>query len=64
MGGRPKERPLAVVSLHLRERGWAADAMRWAPDPHGRHGEASWRRRAPTALEFLFSPHHTAERAA
>lgn len=57
-------RDAAKLADLLRRRGHGDDDLLWRPDPHGRHGEASWRRRAPTALEFLFSPHHTAERAA
>lgn len=52
------------LSQLLRHRGHGDHDLLWHPDPHGRHGESSWRRRAPAALEFLFSPHHPAERAA
>ena len=57
-------RDASKLAETLRHRGHGDHDLLWRPDPHGRHGEACWRRRAPTALEFLFSPHHTAERAA
>ncbi len=40
---------------HLRARGYDATDLHWCPDPHGRHCEPDWRKRAPTALQFLFS---------
>jgi predicted alpha/beta superfamily hydrolase len=40
---------------HLRARGYDHDALHWRPDPHGRHCEPDWRKRAPSAIEFLFS---------
>jgi predicted alpha/beta superfamily hydrolase len=41
--------------LHLRARGYDDTDLGWCPDPHGRHCEPDWRKRAPSALEFLFS---------
>ena len=49
----------------LRARGWGDHELLWRPDPHGVHHESAWRRRAPAALEFLFTGAHGAhERAA
>lgn len=42
----------------LRGRGWSDHDLRWVADPHGRHHELDWKRRAPHALEFLFSGTH------
>ncbi len=49
---------------HLRDRGYADGDLRWVADPHGRHREQDWRRRAPGALEFLYATHGQAFRAA
>jgi len=50
---------------HLRGvRGYNDSDLRWRPDPHGRHHESDWRRRAPSALEFLFANAGAHERAA
>ena len=43
---------------HLRGRGWSDHDLRWVADPHGRHHEHDWKRRAPHALEFLFPGTH------
>jgi len=40
---------------HLRARGYDDTDLHWCPDPQGHHCERHWRKRAPTALEFLFS---------
>ena len=40
---------------HLRERGYTDTDLLWCPDPYGQHSEQHWRKRAPSALEFLFS---------
>lgn len=39
----------------LRGQGYSDDELCWRPDPRGKHNERYWRRRAPAALEFLFS---------
>lgn len=40
---------------HLRERGYDEQSLMWLADPYGKHSEQDWRKRAPSALEFLFS---------
>lgn len=40
---------------HLRARGYDDTDLGWCLDPNGRHCEPDWRKRAPFALEFLFS---------
>jgi enterochelin esterase-like enzyme len=40
--------------LHLRYRGYGPHELRLVLDPHGEHNEASWRRRFPDALRWLF----------
>jgi predicted alpha/beta superfamily hydrolase len=40
---------------HLRERGLGEGSLLWYPDEYGSHCEEAWRRRAPAALQFLFS---------
>lgn len=40
---------------HLRERGCSEGSLLWYPDEDGAHCEEAWRRRAPAALQFLFS---------
>lgn len=39
---------------HLVERGYDSDRLMWRSDPKGTHSEASWRRRLPKALRFLY----------
>jgi len=40
----------------LRERGYTDDEdLLWHPDPYGQHSERDWRKRAPQALERLFT---------
>lgn len=39
----------------LRRRGYSPRDLHFHPDPHGRHHERDWARRAPGALSFLFS---------
>jgi predicted alpha/beta superfamily hydrolase len=48
--------------LHLRARGYDDTVLGWCPDPDGRHCEPDWRKRAPSALEFLFSGARGADR--
>lgn len=38
----------------LRTRGWAGDGLRFTEDPRGSHDEASWARRVPAMLDFLY----------
>lgn len=38
----------------LRQRGWQGDTLRFVEDPRGRHDEASWARRVPAMLDFLY----------
>jgi predicted alpha/beta superfamily hydrolase len=52
------------MARHLRTRGWHDHELRFIADPHGRHHEGDWRRRAPHALEFLFQGTGAARRAA
>lgn len=40
---------------HLRGRGYDDASLMWLADPYGKHSEHDWRKRAPSALEFLFS---------
>lgn len=58
MGGREdKGRMLplaAALAEDLKNRGWDADRLLWRPDAKGGHNEASWRRRLPKALRFLY----------
>ncbi|MBZ5713832.1 alpha/beta hydrolase [Nannocystis pusilla] len=35
--------------------GYGDDELMWRPDPYGAHSELHWRKRAPEALEWLFS---------
>jgi hypothetical protein len=44
----------AAMAEHLTSRGWNADTLLWRPDAKGGHNEASWRRRLPKALRFLY----------
>ena len=45
---------VAAMAAHLAGRGWDADRLTWRPDARGGHNEASWRRRLPKALRFLY----------
>jgi predicted alpha/beta superfamily hydrolase len=58
MGGREdkgRQLPIAAaMAAHLSGRGWDADNLLWRPDAKGGHNEASWRRRLPKALRFLY----------
>ena len=42
----------------LRGRGYDDTSLMWLADPYGKHSEHDWRKRAPSALEFLFSGKH------
>jgi predicted alpha/beta superfamily hydrolase len=42
------------LAFQLTARGWTAENLLWRTDPRGLHDEASWRRRLPRALRFLF----------
>lgn len=58
MGGREdrgRQLPIAAaMAAHLAGRGWGKDRLLWRPDAKGGHNEASWRRRLPKALRFLY----------
>ncbi|MBL9101132.1 MAG: alpha/beta hydrolase [Myxococcales bacterium] len=44
------------LAEHLKQRGYTEDEdLLWYPDPYGAHSERDWRKRAPQALEQLFS---------
>lgn len=43
-----------AMAQSLAARGYAPANLRFVLDPRGRHHEASWRRRLPGALRFLF----------
>lgn len=43
-----------AMAAHLAGRGYDNDRLMWRPDAKGRHDEASWRRRLPKALRFLY----------
>jgi len=45
---------VAAMAAHLAGRGYEDDRLMWRPDPKGGHNEASWRRRLPKALRFLY----------
>lgn len=45
---------VAAMAAHLAGRGWDDDKLLWRPDARGVHNEASWRRRLPKALRFLY----------
>lgn len=52
----PRVRPATEKMVRLlRQRGHGPEQLRWVFDPEGRHHEPDWRRRAPDALEFLYS---------
>jgi len=44
----------AAMAAHLAGRGWDSSSLLWRPDAKGGHNEASWRRRLPKALRFLY----------
>jgi predicted alpha/beta superfamily hydrolase len=52
-GGRMVHVVAAMVKM-LAERGYDADQLRFLADPRGGHDEASWRRRLPRALRFMY----------
>jgi predicted alpha/beta superfamily hydrolase len=53
--GRGSLLPLvAAMAAHLASRGYEDDRLLWRPDAKGVHNEASWRRRLPKALRFLY----------
>ena len=45
---------VAAMAIHLAGLGYDADHLTWRPDARGSHNEASWRRRLPKALRFLY----------
>lgn len=45
---------VAAMAAHLAGRGYDDDRLLWRPDAKGGHNEASWRRRLPKALRFLY----------
>jgi predicted alpha/beta superfamily hydrolase/uncharacterized damage-inducible protein DinB len=45
---------VAGMAAHLAGRGYEDDRLMWRPDAKGGHNEASWRRRLPKALRFLY----------
>jgi enterochelin esterase-like enzyme len=45
---------VAALAAHLRARGYDEDHLMFRPDPRGAHNEASWRRRLPKALRFMY----------
>lgn len=45
---------VAAMAAHLAGRGYDDDSLLWRPDAKGGHNEASWRRRLPKALRFLY----------
>jgi enterochelin esterase-like enzyme len=42
----------------LRGRGYDDTSLMFLADPYGKHSEQDWRKRAPSAIEFLFSGNH------
>jgi enterochelin esterase-like enzyme len=44
------------MAEHLAERGYGSDRLLWRADARGSHSEASWRRRLPGALRFMYRP--------
>ncbi|MFG6468810.1 alpha/beta hydrolase [Roseateles sp. BYS87W] len=57
MGG--EEGPQAVrlardLAHTLAQRGWTRDQLQFTEDPRGSHDEASWARRVPAMLDFLY----------
>jgi predicted alpha/beta superfamily hydrolase len=45
---------VAAMTAHLAGRGYDDDRLMFRPDARGAHNEASWRRRLPKALRFLY----------
>lgn len=45
---------LGRMARLLAARGYGPDRLLWLTDPRGAHSEASWRRRLPRALRFLY----------
>lgn len=45
---------VAAMAALLAGRGYDDDRLMWRPDAKGGHNEASWRRRLPKALRFLY----------
>ncbi len=45
---------VAQLAADLTERGYDTDRLMWRPDPRGGHNEATWRRRLPKALRFIY----------
>jgi enterochelin esterase-like enzyme len=43
-----------TMAEHLTERGYDSDLLMWRADARGTHSEASWRRRLPKALRFMY----------
>ncbi len=43
-----------TMAEHLTERGYDSDRLMWRADARGTHSEASWRRRLPKALRFMY----------
>jgi predicted alpha/beta superfamily hydrolase len=48
-------RDAARLVEHLRQQGYGEDNLLFCPDEGGAHCEDAWRRRAPAALQFLFT---------
>ncbi len=42
------------MAEHLTDRGYDSDRLMWRADARGTHSEASWRRRLPKALRFMY----------
>jgi len=60
-GGRREDKGRLIPMIqrmaeHLTERGYDSDRLMWRADPRGSHSEASWRRRLPKALRFMYQP--------
>jgi hypothetical protein len=45
---------VAAMAAHLAGRDYDDDRLMFRPDAKGAHNEASWRRRLPKALRFLY----------
>ena len=45
---------VARLAVELADRGYDADRLLWRPDTRGGHNEASWRRRLPKAIRFMY----------
>lgn len=57
MGAQEGEQALVLareLTQVLAQRGWAGDALRFVEDARGSHDEASWARRVPAMLDFLY----------